>query len=753
MKKLKTVAVSALCAAVSYVAFGWTAADYVGKDGLILCFDGIDNVGTGTHDKDATRWVDLSGNGYYIDFSELSAQVAGFTENSLQATSVWNVPVLNADTTKSCAAYQTLEMCAIHNNAYQDLFSSGDGGSAKNFYKMIAVKSGTVQVYNAGSHNYKLLDSTWMQVASVHPNGGVESVVYDTGLQVDKKDSDTWSGAGPTPTCLGRGADNYQFKGQYCTIRLYSRELTADEVAKNAMIDYVRYRLGEGDTDEETLTFDCPAIFIPEIPVQVWTGSAICPKPAIAFAGETLTEGEDYELAYENNVNPGVATMTVTGIGRCCGSRTVQFAIRTEGNVTIYADYLTGDDSNSGLRKDARVKTLARALELAEDGDTVSLAVGEQNQEGPVTVSRAVTITGEGASPEGTVLLKKHSINEPAVQVDNAGAALVNLTIDGRNGGASPCFLKVNSGVVTNSIVRNARQGISLPAVLVVGADAVLAHCVVSNCYNSGHNGAVSVTSGLVTDCLICRNRTDVGDTGGINLGGSGARLYGSVVRDNECRSANGYGGGGGVTVRDSGAVISNCLITANAITYMAGKQTEEKCFRGGGIYFFRGCWVYDTEITDNVSYNEGAAVYGNDTGKFVRCLIARNKSVHAAGAVSGSVTLDHCTVADNETVGCGGLTGGTAKNCIIWGNRDVTDSGSPVVSNWADSAKMTYTCTTPLAEGEGNIAANPNLRSRRHVGDYLIDSHNLCAKASDAGTWIGYHEPAIFPGLLLMVW
>lgn len=39
------------------------AHSYVQK-GLVACYDGIDNAGTGVHDSTAATWADLSGNGF-----------------------------------------------------------------------------------------------------------------------------------------------------------------------------------------------------------------------------------------------------------------------------------------------------------------------------------------------------------------------------------------------------------------------------------------------------------------------------------------------------------------------------------------------------------------------------------------------------------------------------------------------------------------------------------------------------------------
>ena len=52
---------SGLCACAVQAA-GLTAANYV-QDGLVTCFDGVDNAGTGTHDPSARVWKDLKGTG------------------------------------------------------------------------------------------------------------------------------------------------------------------------------------------------------------------------------------------------------------------------------------------------------------------------------------------------------------------------------------------------------------------------------------------------------------------------------------------------------------------------------------------------------------------------------------------------------------------------------------------------------------------------------------------------------------------
>ena len=59
------------------------------------------------------------------------------------------------------------------------------------------------------------------------------------------------------------------------------------------------------------------------------TGTAIEPAVTVTVKGQQLTAGEDYTLVYENNVNPGTASVTVTGVAEkgYTGSVTIHFTI------------------------------------------------------------------------------------------------------------------------------------------------------------------------------------------------------------------------------------------------------------------------------------------------------------------------------------------------------------------------------------------------------------------------------------------
>lgn len=60
----------------------------------------------------------------------------------------------------------------------------------------------------------------------------------------------------------------------------------------------------------------------------VYNGTEQEPKPVVSAGGNVLTEGEDYELSYENNKNAGTAAVTVQGINHYQGSIRRTFEIK-----------------------------------------------------------------------------------------------------------------------------------------------------------------------------------------------------------------------------------------------------------------------------------------------------------------------------------------------------------------------------------------------------------------------------------------
>lgn len=71
-------------------------------------------------------------------------------------------------------------------------------------------------------------------------------------------------------------------------------------------------------------------IIVPFIDEQVYTGSAIIPEIVISDNESVLKENVDYKLAFANNVDPGKATVTITGLGKYTGEVVLNFTIVRE---------------------------------------------------------------------------------------------------------------------------------------------------------------------------------------------------------------------------------------------------------------------------------------------------------------------------------------------------------------------------------------------------------------------------------------
>ncbi|MBR1739238.1 MAG: Ig-like domain-containing protein [Ruminococcus sp.] len=66
-----------------------------------------------------------------------------------------------------------------------------------------------------------------------------------------------------------------------------------------------------------------------------YTGTAKNPGLTVTYGGTTLVKGTDYTVAYSNNINPGTATCTVTGIGKYTGTKSVNYTIKDASKTDI----------------------------------------------------------------------------------------------------------------------------------------------------------------------------------------------------------------------------------------------------------------------------------------------------------------------------------------------------------------------------------------------------------------------------------
>jgi parallel beta-helix repeat protein len=196
-------------------------------------------------------------------------------------------------------------------------------------------------------------------------------------------------------------------------------------------------------------------------------------------------------------------------------------------------------------------------------------------------------------------------------------------------------------------------------------------------------------------------------------LGYSPTFLRGFTLRGgNPLTSDSSFGGGA------LGGVLENCILTGNHNINGGGAAgailrnciiRRNSAANGGGTL---NCRLYSCLVENNTAQNQGGGLVA---GFAENCLLKGNTAPRGAGVYSAS--LIGCTVVGNTASGQGGGTyGGTARNCIIWGNS------APGSAN-VEGGTLTYCCTDPLVDGDGNIAADPYLQ----VDGFSLGAESPC--------------------------
>ena len=233
-----------------------TAKDYV-QTGLVAMWDGIENAGWGTHDASATTWKDLSGGGRDLTVRDIA---------------LWGDTYLYCDGTAYSAyltgatAYQSIE-CVYKTDSYmivrnntsgtRTIFYAGRSARLLNTPELRTDQAHENDIPRAGVELYSVDSQIVLGIATAN-NGAVHQIcgVYsDASAGVPNKgyfngqvsqNTTVWNWGSSPNTCVGdRQIDQlgWPWNGKVFAIRLYSRALTAAEIAANYAIDKARFNL------------------------------------------------------------------------------------------------------------------------------------------------------------------------------------------------------------------------------------------------------------------------------------------------------------------------------------------------------------------------------------------------------------------------------------------------------------------------------------------------------------------------------
>ena len=194
----------------------------------------------------------------------------------------------------------------------------------------------------------------------------------------------------------------------------------SDESSKNAG-EYQIYAEGKGDyTGTASATYIIEPKSIKEASIKIaagdymYNGSEHKPNVVSVIADGIELSKDDYKVSYKNNIQPGTASVTVTGIGNFSDSATTSFVIKeklpeeSQQNTepTVKVDSETKTDVGSGPETSAKPDTvdkLAVGTSHKVNGNTVkvisasakAVAFTKAANKKSVTVPAAVKIKGK----------------------------------------------------------------------------------------------------------------------------------------------------------------------------------------------------------------------------------------------------------------------------------------------------------------------------------------------------------------------
>jgi len=229
--------------------------------------------------------------------------------------------------------------------------------------------------------------------------------------------------------------------------------------------------------------------------------------------------------------------------------------------------------------------------------------------------------------------------------------------------------------------------------------------------------GGVVIVTGTVNNCVITGCRAFY----------QGGGVYGGVL--NDCIITGNTGPGSGVGA--SRSTLNRCQISENVMDTSQGNAANVG-FMGGGAY---SSILYRCFITNNISLGSGGGVADSE---LYQCFISGNSAeVQGGGAFRSQLT--HCTVADNAAGQAGGAVGCENLNSIVYFNESL--DGNTNANNILNSTNS-YTCSTPLFPGSGNITENPQLimGNRLSLGSPCFGAGSAVFSTSediDGQTWL----------------
>ena len=245
MKKrfVLSAAIAAFCVASAH-AVDYTSASYV-QDGLIAQWDAIDNEGTGTHNPNATVWKDLAG---HNDLTIVAGRGSEWRRGVAFFMNTKAAGLAAAYGTEAATTYKTIEVLFKETSwSSRILFW---GGAQSRYVAFDARDDSPFKwIYFDGSKSTPYAKVRTYEpnavVATYNDNNAVTQIYCEGVPKVNSTQTNTWNPGDNRVTLGWRSVNtagaNYGWEGEVFSIRLYSRVLTPEEIARNHAIDVKRF--------------------------------------------------------------------------------------------------------------------------------------------------------------------------------------------------------------------------------------------------------------------------------------------------------------------------------------------------------------------------------------------------------------------------------------------------------------------------------------------------------------------------------
>lgn len=263
MKMARTFASAATAAlmvamAQPGMADGVAASSYV-QNGLVACWDGIENAGAGRHDAGATVWKDIVG-GYEFALTGVTVDADRMTFAG-DATSYGTLDASGTTATFGAAMNGTLEIVYVSRDGnVNQILLQAPPGIGMSFGELISGNTHIIVPFTTSGTTkqptYVFTSGTATNSVSLRCESGAAVAAIANGTSLSRTvDGGYWSGTG-TETFVGNRASKAAgFPGSIYSIRLYSRQLTDAEIAFNQSIDRMRFMV---DADSALLVTGVP---------------------------------------------------------------------------------------------------------------------------------------------------------------------------------------------------------------------------------------------------------------------------------------------------------------------------------------------------------------------------------------------------------------------------------------------------------------------------------------------------------------